>query len=218
MAAPELGFRTRGARGEPQGALLLLHGRGADEYDLEPLADELDRGRQLVAVLPRAPLALPPGGAHWYVVPRVGFPDPPTFEASLEALGRLSAALPGEIGVPLDRTVLVGFSQGAVMSLALALGAGRPSPAGILALSGFIPTVPGFELDLTRRADTAVLLAHGSLDPVIPVTFGRAAHERLAAAGVDVEYLETAVPHTIDGSLLPRLRRFVGERLGVALA
>ena len=58
----------RPAVGEPEGLLVLLHGRGADERDLFPLLDLLDPERRLLGVTPRGPLSLPPGGAHWYAV------------------------------------------------------------------------------------------------------------------------------------------------------
>ena len=74
-------IRVRPAAGTPQGALILLHGRGADEHDLHPLLDVFDPQRRLVGLTPGGPLSLPPGGRHWYVVPRVGFPDPVTFGA-----------------------------------------------------------------------------------------------------------------------------------------
>ena len=69
------------------------------------------------------------------------------------------------------------------MSWALGLAAGRPRPAAIIALSGFMPEVEGFELDLTGLDGYPVAIAHGSLDPVIPVEFGRAAVERMRQAG-----------------------------------
>ena len=64
----------RPAAGEPEGLLVLLHGRGADERDLFPLLDLLDPERRLLGVTPRGPLTLPPGGAHWYVVREIGYP------------------------------------------------------------------------------------------------------------------------------------------------
>jgi phospholipase/carboxylesterase len=197
-AIDELAHLVRPARGAPAGALVLLHGRGADERDLHPLLDELDPDRRLVGVTPRAPLELEPAHFHWYVVPRVGYPDPRTF---LDAFARLSAwlhALPDAVGVPSERTVLGGFSQGAVMSYALGLGPGRPSPAGLVALSGFIPTVEGFDLDLGGRRALPVAIGHGTLDPVISVDFARAARARLQAGGLDVTYRESRVWHAID--------------------
>src|SRR6476660_8749529 len=114
-----------------------MHGRGADEHDLGPLLDVLDPGGRTVGVFPRGPLRLPPGGAHWYVVPRVGYPDPATFHRSYAEAGEWLDALPHE------RIVLGGFSQGAVMSYALGLGRGRRRPEAILAFSGFVPEVGG---------------------------------------------------------------------------
>jgi len=80
-----LTFRERPAQGEPRGALVLAHGRGADEGDLFPLFDVLDPDRGLACFAPRGPLSLPPGGAHWYLVRRVGFPDRQTFEPTFSA-------------------------------------------------------------------------------------------------------------------------------------
>src|SRR5581483_6362211 len=107
-------------------------------------------------------LELSPGGFHWYVSREVGYPDRETFHRTYATLARWLDALPDTLGVPWSRTVLGGFSMGAVMSYALALGAGRPAPAGILALSGFIPSVEGFELDLSARHGLPVAIGHGT--------------------------------------------------------
>jgi len=207
--AEALRYLERPAAGEPEGALVLLHGRGADEHDLFPLLDALDPERRLLGIAPRGPLALPPGGAHWYALGGIPTPDPDTFFPTFEAASAFLDALP----VPIDRVVLGGFSQGAVMSWALGLGAGRPRPAAIMTLSGFMPEVPGFELDLTGLEDYPIAVAHGSLDPVIPVEFSRAAAERVRLAGADLLWRETPVPHTIDPRVLPELQAFVASAL-----
>ena len=137
--------------------------------------DILDPGRRLRGITVGGPLSLPPGGKHWYAVARVGYPDPETFHATYAALRSCSTT---SSALDWGRTVLGGFSQGTVMSYALGLGAGRPVPAGILALSGFIPTVEGWAPDLVWRRDMPVLIAHGSADPVISVDFARAARGR----------------------------------------
>src|SRR3954454_16350942 len=201
----------RSAAGEPDGALVLLHGRGTDEFDLVPLLDALDPERRLVGLTPRAPLSLPPGGAHWDLVRQGGYPDRETFYASLRGLSEWLDSLPDELGLPWDRIVLGGFSMGAVMSYATGLGPGRPTPAGIMALSGFIPTVEGFELDLERAAGLPVAIAHGTADPVISVEFGRDARDRMEAAGADVLYHESPVPHTIDPAIVPDLRDWLAK-------
>jgi len=201
----ELGVLQRPAEGTPEGALVLFHGRGADERDLYPLLDALDPERRLLGITPRGPLSLPPGGAHWYRLGGIPTPDPSTFFDSFEAAGALLDGL----SVPIEQVVIGGFSQGAVMSWALGLGAGRPRPAGIVALSGFMPEVEGFELDLSDLEGYPIAVAHGSLDPVIPVEFGRAAAERVRTAGADLLWRETPVPHTIDPRVVPELQAFV---------
>jgi phospholipase/carboxylesterase len=207
-AIDELPHRVREANGDPEGALVLLHGRGTSEDDMFEFFDELDPDRRLIGVAPRAPLEVPPGGNHWYVVRRVGFPDPTTFAPTMEKLTSWFDALPDAIGVPLDRTVLGGFSQGAVMSYALGLGKGRPRPAALVALSGFIPTAEGWELDEELDGFRAAL-GHGTFDPIIEVGFGREAKERLEKAGAEVTWRESPVQHTVDPDYLEELRGFV---------
>ena len=196
----------RPAAAEPEGALVLLHGRGADERDLFPLLDMLDPERRLLGATARGPLSLPPGGAHWYVVQRVGYPDPQTFHSTYPELAAWLDGMLAEHGIPPERTILGGVSQGSVMSYALGLGPDRPRPAGIMALSGFLPTVEGFELELSRAKGLPVAIGHGTHDPVISVEFGRDARDRLTAAGADVTYRESPMPHTIDPQFLRELQ------------
>jgi phospholipase/carboxylesterase len=204
-ALDALKHRIREPAGDPHGLLVLHHGRATDENDLFPLLDALDPERRLLGVTPRGPLHLPPGGAHWYVVPRVGYPDPETFQATYATLSAWHDALSAQTGIPPERTVVGGFSQGAVMSYALGLGSDRPRPAGILALSGFIPTVPGWAPDLERRLPR-VAIGHGTADPIIPVDFAREARQILESAAGDtpaeILYREYPLPHTIDPAFL----------------
>jgi phospholipase/carboxylesterase len=183
---------------------VLHQGRGADENDLLPLGDALDPERRLHVVAPRAPLQLAGWpGYHWYVVPRVGYPDPETFHAAYETLAAFHDAAWERTGVGAERTVLGGFSMGSVMSYALGLGADRPAPAGILAFSGFVPVVDGWEPDVAGRRQVRALVAHGRADPIMEVGFARRAHELLEGAGLDVEYEESDVAHQIDPAHIP---------------
>jgi phospholipase/carboxylesterase len=204
-----LTHRERPAAGVPEGALLLLHGRGADENDLYPLLDVLDPERRLLGATARGPLSLPPGGAHWYAVHRIGYPDPDTFWPTWEQLTAWADGLLDQHGIDPSRVVLGGFSQGTVMSYALGLGPDRPRPAGIMALSGFMPTVEGLPLDLERAAGLPVAIGHGTRDPVISVDFARAARERLEQAGADVTYHESEMGHQIDPRFLATLPDWV---------
>ena len=179
----DLVYELRAPEGDPAGAIVLLHGRGTSEQDLIPLLDVFDPQERLVGAFPRGPLQLPPIGSHWYVVEEVGYPDPESFRATFDRLGSWLEGLAERTGVPIERTVLGGFSQGAVMAWALALGPGRPRPAGILAMSGFIPTVPDFELQLDGLRGFPVAITHGTEDPVISVELGRQARDRATGGG-----------------------------------
>jgi phospholipase/carboxylesterase len=206
--------QVREAAGEPAGALVLFHGRAADEYDLYPLLDLLDPERQLLGVTPRGPFSFPPGGAHWYKLQEVGFPDRETFFATYDEVGGwLDEFLSGH-GITPDKAVLGGFSQGAVMAYAFGLGKGRPRPAALLAFSGFIPTVEGFEFDLSEIPSVAI--GHGTFDPIISVDFGRAARRVLEDAGASVLYREYPLPHAIDPSFLGEIRAWLARVATVA--
>ena len=199
-------YVERPAAGEAEGAFVLVHGRGASEHDLFGLFDALDPERRLHGYSPRGPLSLPPGGAHWYAVPRVGYPDPATFAQGYGALSDFVDALPYE------RIVLGGFSQGAVMSLSVGLGKGRPRPAAIIAFSGFVPVVDGWELE-TELPFPPIAMGHGTYDPIIPVEFAHRSLAQLEAAGAEVLYRESPMDHAIDPAfvrdLVPWLRASV---------
>jgi phospholipase/carboxylesterase len=191
---------------------VLFHGRGADENDLFPLLDALDPERRLLGVTLRGPLRLPPGGAHWYVLGQLGYPERDSFLSTYRSVSDWLHTLGDELGITPERTVLGGFSQGAVMSFALGLGADRPRPAGIIALSGFMPGVDGFELDLERPLPP-VAIGHGSFDQVIGVEWSQRAKQALEDAGGAVLYRESPLPHTIDPSFIDDLAAWLAGAL-----
>ncbi len=204
----------RPAAGEPGGLLVLHHGRGTDERDLIGLADALDPDRRLRVVSARGPLQLPGSpGYHWYLVPRVGYPDPETFFAARAALAELHDELWDE-GIGPEQTVLGGFSMGTVMSYAMGLGADRPAVAGILAFSGFVPTVEGWQPSLADHTGTRAFVAHGRNDPVIGIEFACQARELLEGGGLDVVYRESELGHQIDPSQLAEASAWLGELSG----
>jgi len=193
--------QERPAGDDPAGLLVLHHGRGADERDLIGLGEMLDPGRRWHVVTPRAPLDIG-CGYHWYVVPRVGYPDPETFHAAFGALAGFHDELWERTGIAPEDTVVGGFSMGSVMSYSTGLAGDRPRPAGILAFSGFIPTVDGWQPDLASREDLPVFIAHGRRDPVMEIDFARRAKELLEGGGLSVEYHESDAGHEIDPSHL----------------
>lgn len=226
---PPLAFEERPADGSADGLLVLHHGRGADEHDLIGLADVLDPDRRLHVVTPGAPLKVAGWpGKHWYVVPQVGYPDPKTFASSYRALAAFHDALWERTGIAPERTILGGFSMGSVMSHALGLGptgsaeaAGdtgllpaRPVVAGVLGLSGFVPTVDGWAPDLAPRVGrTRVLNAHGRQDPVIDYAFAEQARALVADGGLDLTALDFDGGHQIAPQHVPMIARWVAETL-----
>lgn len=209
-----LPYVEREAAGEAEGLVVLHHGRGTDEGDLIGLADLLDPQRRLTVAAPRAPLALPGmPGFHWYTVPRVGYPDPDTFHAARELLGAFHDEIWERTGIEPSRTVLGGFSMGTVMSYAMGLGADRPAVAGIMAFSGFVPSVEGWEPSLGDRLETRAFIAHGRRDPIIEIGFGQRARKLLEDGGLEVEYHESDVGHQIDPAHLSAAVEWVAATL-----
>src|SRR4051794_37197446 len=199
-----LTYRERPADGDPTGLLVLHHGRGADEHDLLGLADTLDPQRRLHVVTPRAPLTLPGSpGFHWYVVPRLGYPDYDTFHSAYNKLAAFHDELWASTGIAPEKTVFGGFSMGSVMSYSLGLSGERPKPAGILAFSGFIPTVEGWQPELASRPDLPVFITHGRRDPIMDVALARQARALLEAGGLPVSYHESDAAHHIDPAHVP---------------
>lgn len=199
-------YAERPAEGPADGALVLVHGRGANEHDLVSLLDALDPERRLHGYCPRGPFSFPPGGAHWYAVPRVGFPDAETFAEGYGALANFVDGLPHE------RIVLGGFSQGAVMSFAVGLGEGRPRPAALICFSGFIPRVDGWKLDATRPFPP-IAIGHGTFDPIIPIEFAQRSLAELDEAGAEVLYRESPMDHTIDPAFVAELGPWITAAL-----
>ena len=193
MAVPLVTQVVRG-RQEPDRLLLLIHGKGADEHDLEALVPHLDPEGRFLTVLPRAPLAFM-GGWQWYVtdgIPKGG----PELIPAVDALDDLLDAACAEHGFQRSQSIVAGFSQGCAVTLALGLRrSDRPRPGGLLAMSGFLPERDGLEYDFSGAPP--VLVQHGAADPTIPVGYGRAAVARLGAEGVPVVYREYPIGHQV---------------------
>jgi phospholipase/carboxylesterase len=210
--------------GRPRGALVLLHGFGADELDLLGLADALPE--DLLYVSLRAPLRLPWGGYAWFPLralpggPEVAVPWPDHGGALSEAEG-LAAAVRDVVGAlrsaaargDLDaaHTVLAGFSQGAAVAAAVMAAAEAPALAGYALLSGFDPE-PSPAAGAVRPGVPA-FVAHGTADALLPVALGRALRDRLTAAGAVVTYAEYPMAHAICDDELAELTRWLGAVL-----
>ena len=177
--------------------LLLVHGLGADERDLGGLLPYLDPEGRFVTVLPRGPVAAPPGFA-WYEWTGGGAFDAAGFAASLEALDALLDTSCAEHGVRRDQAIVGGFSQGAGMTLALALRRSeRPRPAGVLAMSPALPSLDDVDVNWDAAADLPVLVQHGTEDPLVPVQRSRDLARTLEERGVPLTYTEYPMAHQV---------------------
>lgn len=191
----ELVTRVERGAGAADRLLLLVHGLGADENDLAALAPHLDPDGRFVVVLPRAATAYGPG-YQWYDFQPAGL-DAASFLSSLGALEAVVDSACAEHGLAREQAVFAGFSQGASLSLALALRVSeRPRPAGVLCMSGFLPELDGVEYDWEASLPP-VLVQHGTYDQMLPVQRGRAAAQTLAQHGVPTIYTEYPMEHQV---------------------
>jgi thioredoxin 1 len=194
--------------------LLLVHGYGADERDLGGLLPYLDPEGRFLAVLPRGPVAAPPGFS-WYDIGLVGagHSTDTTFMSSLQALDDLLDEVCDEHEKARAEAVVGGFSQGGGLALALALRrSDRPHPAAVLAMSTYLPDIEGLEYDWDAAKQIPVLVQHGTEDPLIPVERGgRALSQALVDHGVPTTYSEYPMGHAVALESLQEARRWLDE-------
>ncbi|MFO8041095.1 MAG: alpha/beta hydrolase [Sodalinema sp.] len=183
---------------EPRGALILLHGWGANARDLASLLPILDLPDYLCFCL-EAPLLHPlvPGGKMWYDL------ETPAYTGLEQSRAELAAWLDefeGHSGIPLRQTILGGFSQGGAMTLDV--GFHYPL-AGLVAMSGYLHGEPQLQTPIPP-----VLVMHGRFDRVVPLTAAQRTRDTLTAAGATVEYHEFDMAHEICPQEVVRLRQF----------
>ncbi|HUJ25701.1 MAG TPA: phospholipase [Myxococcales bacterium] len=177
--------------------LILLHGFGADEHDLLPIAHELDP--RLRAVSLQAPLSLGGGMRAWFHLAQdargaISF-DPAAARAAVEiAAAEVEAIAKSAAREP----YLLGFSQGAAMALGIALTRPRLL-AGVLSLSGVAP--PALAASELAKSDELsqfpVFAAHGTFDPLLPIQLGRSVRDQLTRLGLSVEWHEYPMAHMV---------------------
>ena len=190
--------------GEPRGSVIWLHGLGADGHDFEPIVPELRLPEELGLrfVFPHAPVrpvTLNGGMAMraWFDIlslDRNGLADEKGIRASAALLDQL-VAHEQERGIAADQIIVAGFSQGG----AIALHAGLRSAeklAGVMALSTYLPLSGAFEDEVTA-SDIPIFMAHGALDPILPMTLGRESADNLIAHGFEIEWHDYPMAHSV---------------------
>ena len=190
--------------------LILLHGFGADEHDLLPLAHELDP--RLRAVSLQAPLSLGGGARAWFNLtmgPRGMSFDAHEVRAGVEgAVGAVE-----EIARISPRPILLGFSQGAGMALSVALR--RPELASaVISLSGVLRALEPHDLaPADKLRGFPVFAAHGLQDPLVPLALGRGIRDELRRLGLALEWHEYPMGHAIIPQELADLRTWLSRHL-----
>jgi len=195
---------------DPEGSVVWLHGLGADGHDFEPIVPELGIADRLCLrfVFPHAPMrpVTINGGMTmraWYDVLTLDRGGPQD-EDGIRESGRILEMLierEHERGIPYEKIVLAGFSQGGAIALHTALR--HPQRlAGLMALSTWLPLADSLDEEVVRNADAQsqelpIFMAHGSFDPMLPIALGQHSHEALEQAGYKVEWHEYPMAHAV---------------------
>ncbi|WP_043527750.1 alpha/beta hydrolase [Litchfieldella xinjiangensis] len=209
-------------QGQPaDSCVILLHGLGADGHDLEPLvpAIALPKGRAVRFVLPHAPrLPVTINGGMvmpaWYDILEMNL-GRRVDEAQLKASAkRIQALIDDQIdkGIPSERIILAGFSQGGAVAYEAALTYPQPL-AGLLALSTYFATADSITTHEANR-DLAIEVHHGTFDPVVPESLGRAGAERAREIGYAVNYRTYPMQHALCPQQIADIGPWLAERLG----
>jgi phospholipase/carboxylesterase len=191
----------------PKGLVVMLHGWGADAQDVAFLCSLLEL-TDYQFVLPNAPFDHPysMGGKMWYnLAENVDFQSDvsqqPDLQTSRRLLEEWIRSLESLTGVPLDRTILGGFSQGAAMTLDVGLSL---PVKGLMVLSGYLHGKVS-----ARSSYPPILMVHGRQDPVVPLTAAQLTRERLAEIGATVDYKEFDMGHEISPLVLTEIQQFI---------
>ncbi|MDH4124145.1 MAG: alpha/beta hydrolase [Gammaproteobacteria bacterium] len=209
-------------KGSPLGSVIWLHGLGADGHDFEPIVAELRLPADLSLrfVFPHAPLrpVTINGGMSmraWYDIlslERGGPSDDDGIRASAAILDELIAR---EIqrGIAAHRIVVAGFSQGGAIALHAGLRC-KVRLAGIMALSSYLPISASFQREVVEASDgghrdVPVFMAHGSLDPMLPMALGRDSAKLLIANGFKVEWHDYPMAHSVCLEEIGDIRRWL---------
>ena len=190
--------------------ILALHGRGSNEEDLLGLAPHLPPG--LLWISPRAPLTLGPSSYEWYRVRVIGVPDPDQVLASLETVDRFIDEILSAYPIDPRKLFLLGFSQGSILSMSYTLTHPK-RVAGAVAQSGYLPENVKLEIDQAAIQGKPFLLTHGLQDTLIPVEWGRTSRDRLQTLGVDLEYHEFQMGHSVSLESLEVISGWIEEKI-----
>jgi phospholipase/carboxylesterase len=197
--------------------VVLMHGRGADRFDLLGLADAL--APDAVVVCPEAPWpGMPWGygpGWAWYRFLGRNVPEPDSFEGSQQELASFLAELPAKLSVRTGPLVLGGFSQGGVMAMAYALRNPGMVPL-VMNFSGFLARHPSVRATPETVAGTRFFWGHGTMDPQIPFDLATEGRALLRDAGADLTARDYRIGHGIGPDEARDARAWLADAVAAA--
>ena len=190
----------------PERAVIWLHGLGADGNDFVPLVPELQLqdSPAIRFVFPHAPVrpvSINQGMAMraWYdlfTIDLVRREDEAGLRDSQQAVEALIER-ENSRGIPTERIVLAGFSQGCAMTLQTGLRL-NSKLAGMVCLSGYLPLADKAEVERTAaNQQTPIFMGHGVTDPVVALDRAQASHQALVKMGYDVQWRTYPMPHSV---------------------
>jgi phospholipase/carboxylesterase len=205
---------------EPAGAVIWLHGLGASGHDFEPVVPELDlpEGAAIRFIFPHAP-ELPVtinGGMRmpaWYDIKALDIDRVVDTEQLMESANAVGRLIEREIerGVPAEKIIIAGFSQGG--AVAYELGLSYPKRlAGILALSTYFATAKTVQPSEANQ-DIPISIYHGTFDPMVPEALGVHSLETLKAMGYDPSYQTFPMEHSVCLEEIQDIGRFIRKHL-----
>ena len=199
---------------DPQAAVIWLHGLGADGHDFEPIVPELELAKPVRFVFPHAPLrpvTINQGMRMraWYDILQLG--GGPEDEAGLRASQTITEDLIRAQGLPSNKIVLAGFSQGGAIVLQTALRYPERL-AGVIALSTYLPLARTVEAERSEaNRDIPIFMGHGQYDDLIPLHRARASREHLEKLGYNVEWRDYPMPHSVCAPEIADLAAFLSK-------
>lgn len=208
----ELQVNTVGTTGAGERLLVLIHGYGADEFDLAPLVPHIDPEGRFFTVCPRGPHSVMGYGAGWYERDDDGNIDPTMFLGSVDALDATIDKVCAAGGFDRSDAVLIGFSQGGAMTLASSLRTGGATrPSAIACLSGMLQQIDGLEYGFGETLPE-ILIHHGTLDPLVTIDRGHKIRHTLTEHGVSHVYREYPMQHEINPRSVHDLRDWLAQQ------